>query len=306
MSIESLKPLSWCRRSESPSQFLARGERRTVHDEVQAANSRSIAANTLVDLRIVGDVARQDQRIGAARRKLADVLLEPFTLIRHGEPRARCGSRLRDRPRNRTLVGNADDETCLVREICHGVADLHLDAAADLQLRIRQTAVLFWILPAASADETSGIAFCRRPAAGRTEIPAVHRRGPDCPGRPDPAWRDPAKRDPPWARLPFVCRPGRCRHGGAISSGIAAAEVAVAAALSNRELRQPALLLLTFDPRQLRADKRPMHGAFLDLRGRGFVFFPAAIDWFSIGGADAAPLVSVDGRRLLVDTCPCA
>jgi hypothetical protein len=44
----------------------------------------------------------------------------------------------------------------------------------------------------------------------------------------------------------------------------AAAEVTVAA-LANGELRQAALFFLPFDPRQLRADQRPMNRAFFDL-----------------------------------------
>ena len=76
-------------------------------------NSCSIAREDVVDLRVVGDVAGQDQRIGQRRGELAHVLLEPLALIGHRQPRAcaRCG--LRDRPRDRPLVGHADDEARL-------------------------------------------------------------------------------------------------------------------------------------------------------------------------------------------------
>ena len=48
--------------------------------------------------------------LSSAGAELADVLLEPLALIGHREPGAGPRSRLRDRPRDRPLVGDADDE----------------------------------------------------------------------------------------------------------------------------------------------------------------------------------------------------
>ena len=54
-----------------------------------------------------------------------------------------------------------------------------------------------------------------------------------------------------------------------------AAEMTVAA-LSNRKLRQPPLLFLSFDAWKLRANQRPVNGSFFQLGlGRRFVRFAA-------------------------------
>ena len=73
------------------------------------ASGRS-RSKTLRDLRVVGDVERKDQRIGEAGGQLADVFFEPFALIGQRDARARGRGRLRDRPGDRSLVGDADDE----------------------------------------------------------------------------------------------------------------------------------------------------------------------------------------------------
>ena len=65
------------------------------------------------NLRIVGDVAGKNQRVGQAGGQIADVLFEPLALIGDREPRAGRGRRLRDRPRDRALVRDADDEAGL-------------------------------------------------------------------------------------------------------------------------------------------------------------------------------------------------
>ena len=77
--------------------------------------------------------------------------------------------------------------------------------------------------------------------------------------------------EPPCGRLPFRrCRPPLPpgRRAGAASSAHRRREMAVAAALANRELRQPALVLLSFDARQLRANQRPMDGTFFEFDRR--------------------------------------
>ena len=64
-------------------------------------------------------------------RQIADVLFEPLALIGQREPGAGGRRRLRDRPRDRALVGDTDDEAVLSGEIRHGDDWRH-----RLQLRI--------------------------------------------------------------------------------------------------------------------------------------------------------------------------
>ena len=82
-----------------------------MHEEVEAAELAIELAPSVGNLLVARHVARQDERVVELRGQLADVLFEPLARIRQREPRAGCGRRLRDRPRNRPLVGDTDDET---------------------------------------------------------------------------------------------------------------------------------------------------------------------------------------------------
>jgi hypothetical protein len=88
-----------------------------VHEEVQPAEVSLDRFEHSGDLNVVGDIAREQQRILQRRRKVPYVLFQPFALIRDGEPCACSRSGLRDCPRDRTLVCNADDESGLAGEL---------------------------------------------------------------------------------------------------------------------------------------------------------------------------------------------
>jgi hypothetical protein len=81
-----------------------------VDDEVEAAQFPLDGSVDGVDVGIVRDIARQDdRRLRQSLGKLVDVLLEP-ALIGERQTCAAARRRLRDRPGDRTLVGDADDE----------------------------------------------------------------------------------------------------------------------------------------------------------------------------------------------------
>ena len=64
------------------------------------------------DLLVLGDVARQDQGVGAKRAgQFLDVFLEPLALVGEGELRARAVPGLRDGPRDGAFVGDAEDDS---------------------------------------------------------------------------------------------------------------------------------------------------------------------------------------------------
>ena len=69
MSSVSRKPSRDVCTNGNPDELLARREGGAMDDEVEPAELAVDAAKTCVDLRVVGDVARQDQRIGQARRE---------------------------------------------------------------------------------------------------------------------------------------------------------------------------------------------------------------------------------------------
>ena len=58
-------------------------------------------------------VALGDERARDGRREVAHVLLDALALVREGDRRALVGEPLRDRPRDRALVGDAEDERLL-------------------------------------------------------------------------------------------------------------------------------------------------------------------------------------------------
>jgi hypothetical protein len=81
-------------------QLGLRRERRTVDDKIEPAELAVERRGQIRDLLIVRDVARHHQRLIQLRCKLADILLEPLTLIRQRKAGARRSRRLRDRPRD--------------------------------------------------------------------------------------------------------------------------------------------------------------------------------------------------------------
>ena len=68
------------------------------------------------DVVVRADVARGDERALDRRGELAHVLLDPLALVGERELGAAVGEPLGDRPRDRALVGDAEDEPALAVE----------------------------------------------------------------------------------------------------------------------------------------------------------------------------------------------
>ena len=69
-----------------------------------------------IDIRLVRHITRHDERIFERPRKLLDVLLKPFALIRKRHLRPMCCRRLSTRPSDRTLVRDAEYDSDFVFE----------------------------------------------------------------------------------------------------------------------------------------------------------------------------------------------
>jgi hypothetical protein len=111
-------------------QFLARRERGAMHEKIQSAKVAIDRGKHLGNLPVVGHIAGKKQRVCQLCGELSHVFFEPLTLIGDGKARARGRCRLCNGPRDRSFVGDADDEPCLVGEIGHGVAALLLNVEA--------------------------------------------------------------------------------------------------------------------------------------------------------------------------------
>ena len=72
------------------------------------------------DIVVGADVTLGHERRVDRPRKLADAGFDPFALVREGEAGPAVGQPFRDRPRDRALVGDAEDEAALAVEISHG------------------------------------------------------------------------------------------------------------------------------------------------------------------------------------------
>ncbi len=104
---------------ERTGELGLRGERSAVDEKVEAAELAIDCRCQVSDLLIARNVARQDERILERRREIAHVLFEPLARIGQRKARAGCLRRLRNGPRNGSLVGHADDEAEFSREVRH-------------------------------------------------------------------------------------------------------------------------------------------------------------------------------------------
>src|SRR5436305_4067640 len=72
------------------------------------------------DVVVRADIALGDERGVDAAGQLADAGLDALALVGEGEPGTRVGETLRDRPPDRALVGDPEDEAALAVETRHG------------------------------------------------------------------------------------------------------------------------------------------------------------------------------------------
>src|SRR5438876_7756700 len=139
------------------------------------------------DSRAVGvgaDVACGNQRRIDRGRELANVALDPFPLVGEGEPGAAIGETLRDRPGDRALVGDAEDEAALAGEISHGGRVYGFSATLRGLRRAALLPLAAALILASAASATLqpirrsyGEFSLPRVRAGTLKIPAASSRG---------------------------------------------------------------------------------------------------------------------------------
>jgi hypothetical protein len=91
-----------------------------VDERVEAAEVALDAREDGADLRVRRHVARVQDGAGQGGGELFHVLLQALTLVRERQPHARGRQRLRDRPRDGALVGDAEHDARLAVEQFHG------------------------------------------------------------------------------------------------------------------------------------------------------------------------------------------
>ncbi len=257
---------------ERRRQFLARREGRAVHDEVETAELLIDACEHRIDVG-VEETSHGSTSGGLLEplRQVVDVLLEA-SLIGERQPRAAAGRRLRDRPGDRALVGDTDDQSVLAREVGHRCV-----VSMCVNRRCRDAGARWTQRPRLRPGR-------HRPDVVRDSVP----------GRPPPAWTGPPPaRDCHRADRLAVgrcpgCATGRraaghrsgradrrrppargarppSRRAGA-DAGLPVAAVVAAASraplrLAHREVGGLALRRLPFGPRQRGANQRTMDRA---------------------------------------------
>ncbi len=102
---------------EAPFQVLGGREGDRVDEDVEAAAEglRYLGEDAL-DVVVRPDVALGDERARHGLGEVADALLDPLALVREGDLCALGGEAVGDRPGNRALVGDAQDERLLPLE----------------------------------------------------------------------------------------------------------------------------------------------------------------------------------------------
>ena len=90
-----------------------------MHHEVEPAEARLTPGGNLRNLLVARHVERQDQGVGQLLGQLLHVLAEPIALVGHRQASALRGDGFRDRPRDRTLVGDTDDQSGGAGELTH-------------------------------------------------------------------------------------------------------------------------------------------------------------------------------------------
>jgi hypothetical protein len=82
-----------------------------------AVEGRADLAEDARDVFIRADVARRDERALDLRCELANVAFDPLALVREGESGPGVGEPLRNRPGDRALVRDAENQSVLPLEI---------------------------------------------------------------------------------------------------------------------------------------------------------------------------------------------
>ena len=102
---------------EAALEILRCSEGDRVDEDVEPAAEgvRHLGEDTR-DVVVGAHVALGDERALDGRREVAHVLLDALALVREGDGRALVGEALRDRPRDRALIRDAEHERLLAFE----------------------------------------------------------------------------------------------------------------------------------------------------------------------------------------------
>src|ERR1700758_1532382 len=122
-------------------QFSCGGESNTVHKDVELAITLFELCKRAGDFFILGDVAHEALSSGKRIDQIFGFLGEALVLVRQGQVHAGGVQALRDRPGNRSFVGNAKDDGVPAFEVVGHVGlldevELERITASSCELRI--------------------------------------------------------------------------------------------------------------------------------------------------------------------------
>src|SRR5439155_14139401 len=102
---------------EAPFEVVCDGEGDRVHEQVEATlECLADLAEDALEVLVGPYVAGGNERRGDRLRELAHALLDPLALVGEGELGASLREPVRDRPGDRALVRDAEDETAFAGE----------------------------------------------------------------------------------------------------------------------------------------------------------------------------------------------
>src|SRR5215203_56157 len=90
-----------------------------MDEHVEPPERLSSLADGALDVLVRAHVALGDERTGDRVGEIADAVLDPLALVRERQLRTLVGEAARDRPCDRPLVGDAENQAALPLEAIH-------------------------------------------------------------------------------------------------------------------------------------------------------------------------------------------
>src|SRR5438094_2651875 len=127
---------------EAALKILGGGERDRVHEQVEATvEPLANLAEDALEVPVGADIALGDERRAHGLGELANVLLDPLSLVGEGELGTSLREPARDRPRDRAAVCDAENQAALARECPFHGRESMAEFSATLRL-LRRSLVL--------------------------------------------------------------------------------------------------------------------------------------------------------------------
>src|SRR5439155_1164218 len=159
---------------EAALKILGGGERDRVHEQVEATVERlANLAEDALEVPVGADIALGDERRAHGLGELANVLLDPLSLVGEGELGTSLREPARDRPRDRAAVCDAENQAALARECPFHGRESMAEFSATLRLLRRSLVLVCSAALVLATAATAQLKPIRLPHKGDRTLPRV-------------------------------------------------------------------------------------------------------------------------------------